>query len=348
MLTENDQIIIGIMKEIEAESGAIIGVILMLTQNEDDEYEDEDEAEALTEEERAEEARAVEVRKKKLIDYMMHKGKYLTVPDILAKCLQLTRTGHQYYPCEMYVKYIGDTSQELIKNEIYHVGMVLGYDEILLLENELGDRDEYDSSLFERQTVTKVVYKGGKEEDGTLFVSDGFEIGREYSAAMHKTGEYTCDNGRTCMLDEVEPIGFETAKEKRLPPMQNIDSALDHMRQAIEFGDVYKLAMRLADDCEFMSQVSQKSIYGKWDIVSHLENTAEVQLEQGIYTDCALATITESAPGSRYEPGTRCLAVFREGEKQYMVFVETGNEQVKHISIVTETYAYQLDEPQIK
>ena len=286
------------------------------------------------------------VHAKKLRKYIEFKGKYITQQNILSKSLQITTPREQYYPCEMYVKYLGEDTEQLSKNKIYHVGMVFGDDEYYLFECDDKRRREFSADLFEVQKVSEFTYIGSENEDGSSRISDGFVVGERYKVESFKMGRYICQNGLTCMLDEVEPIGFQ-AKEPYMPlPFETIDDALKTLIYALEFGRIHQLSIHIHPECEYISQTGKKEFHTKAEIIKHLQSVSVAQLESDIFIDCALATITESAETNKFPVDTRCFAIYEEEGCKDVVFVTLSddNKYITGIYILNELYKFKLDE----
>ena len=324
LLCEDEQFILDVLLYLGAEGADALGPLLLLNQ---------DKAK------KAENA-------KKLRKYIELKGKYITQQDILEKSVQITTTREQYYPFEMYVKYIGDTIEQLSHNKVYHVEMVFGDDEYYLIECDYGILREFDAELFEIQKVTEFIYIGYENKDGTTRISDGFIIGRRYIVESFEMGKYICRNGMECEVYEIEPVEFR-AKEPTLPvPFERVDDALKMVSRAFEFGSIRQLSIHLHPDCEYISQSGKKEFHKKGEIVKHLQNIASTQLENDIFIDCALATITESEKTNRFSVNDRCIAIYEEKGCEDVVFVTISddNRYITGIYVLNEIYKFKLDE----
>lgn len=323
-LSEDEYFILDVLRYLGAEGNDVLGPLLLLNQDKENKLDNV----------------------KKLRKYIEFKGKYITQQDILAKSLQITTPREQYYPCEMYVKYIGETTEQLSNNKIYHVEMVFGDDEVYLIECDDKCLWEFAAELFEIQKVTEFIYVGSKNEDGTSRISDGFVVGKKYEVISFEMGKYVCQNGLECMLDEIEPVGFQ-AKEPRQPvPFNCVDDALKAIIRAFEFGRVHQLSIHIHPECVYISQTGEKEFHTKRDIVKHLQKISAAQLESDIFIDCALATITESQETNKFSVDDRCFAIYEESGCKDVVFVNLSddNRYITGIYILNEVYKFKLDE----
>ena len=324
MLTEDDYFIIDVLRYLGAKGDDVLAPMLLLHQDKERKIENT----------------------RKLRKYIEFKGKYVTQQDILAKCLQITTPREQYYPCEMYVKYIADTTEKLSNNKIYRVEKVFGDDEEYLIQCDDNNFRELNSGLFETQKVIEVIYTGSENEDGTKKTSKGFEVGRTYKVLSFKMGAYFCDNGYKCMLDEVEPTDFEKEEPKQLVPFEDIDDALRMVIRTLEFGRVHDLATHLHHNCKYISQASEKEFNTKTEIVKHLQRISNTQLEKDVFIDCALATVTECEKTNKFSVDDRCIAIYDENGCESVVFLTLSDDSrlITGIYILNELYKFKLDE----
>lgn len=283
---------------------------------------------------------------KKLRKYLEFKGKYITYQNILSKSFQITTPREQYYPCEMYVKYLGEDTEQLSKNKIYHVEMVFGDDEYYLIKCDDNCMWEFNAEIFEIQKVSEFIYIGSENEDGSSRISDGFVVGEKYKVEFFKMGKYICQNGLGCMLDEVEPVGFQAKEPGRPIPFEKFDDALKTLIYALEFGRIHQLSIHIHPECEYISQTGKKEFHTKSEIIKHLQKISAAQLESDIFIDCALATITESAETNKFPVDTRCFAIYEEDGCKDVVFVTLSddNKYITGIYILNEFYKFKLDE----
>lgn len=246
----------------------------------------------------------------------------------------------------MYVKYKGENTEQLTNDNIYHVNMVFGDDEIYLIKCDDNHFEEFNAKLFEIQKVSEFIYKGSKKEDGTSFISKGFVVGEKYEVTSFKMCEYICTNGLKCMFDEVTPVGFQTGEPLQPIPFEGVDDALKKVMNAMEFGEIHQLSINIHPECEYISQTGKKEFHTKTEIIKHLQDISEVQLKKDIFIDCALATITESQETNKFSVDDRCFAIYEEGGCENIVFVtlDDDNKYITGIYILNETYSFMLDE----
>lgn len=276
--------------------------------------------------------------KAKLVKYLKHKGKYITEQDILKKTHQITRKREMYSRPEIYVKYIGETTKQLTKDDFYEVETVYGCDESFLIRCDDDTFNEFPVELFELQEVTKIEYIGVEEENGEISVTEGFELNKTYNVEPLDKMQYKCDNGLNCWFYETFPVDFQKAREYVPQPFNNFDDALRLLRNAIEFGDLILLSSHLHPDCEYISQPANRKLNTKLDFIKCWREVAENQLARNIFSDCDFGTFTEVPEDSEFPTGTRCVIDF--GEKSHDIFLVRLNEEG---NFITGIYVYDRD-----
>lgn len=325
MLSEKEKDILTIMREIGADKGAMIGVISML-----------DEATGEAEKERYAD---------KLWKYIVAKGRYIKVEDIITKSLQICTGCEHYLPFNMYVKYVGESTEKLISENIYQVSVSYKNDREFLIEHDDGEQEIYDATLFEKMDICEIRYVGRENEAGEVIVTDGFVQGNTYAVQQSKKGKYLCENGLNCWVEEGEPTRFEPAKSTTIPPFRNADEPLKLLRQSFEFGQHRSLENRLAPTCEYISQDAGTEYHNSTEIAEHLRRVADYHLENDIFLDCAFATVTEADADNRFAPGQRCMPFYIDGRLVAVAFVTEEAGSITGIYILKEAYGFDLDEP---
>ncbi len=308
--TDDEYFIMDTLHYVNAEKDNFIGVMLILGNDEEQS----------------------DMHKSKMVKYLKCKGKYITEQDILKKAHQITRKREQYYRPEIYVKYIGETTEHLTKDKVYEVRNVFGCDESFVLCCDDDSLQEVSAELVEWQDVTKIVYIGCEEDDGTISVTEGFELNKTYNVEPFSMGQYKCDNGLSCWFYETYPVDFQKTPIYEPEPFENIDEALRFLRDAIEFGDLNNLSHHLHPECEFVSQLSGKKLNSKIAFIKHFREIAQKQLECDVFCDCDLGTLDEVPCDSKFPIGTRCIVSF--GENDYDVCLITLNEKQNYITRV--------------
>lgn len=321
--TEDEYFIFDALRYVGATKDEFMGTMLLL--NEDKERSDEIKA--------------------KFVKYLKLKGKYVTQQDVLKMSQRLSLKREQYYPCEMYVKYLGETTQELTKDKIYHVEMVFDCDEVYLIRCDDIRVREFSSALFQVQKVTKVEYIGATDEDGKEKITIGFEKNKVYKVESTRMGEYTCEGGIKCMLDEVVPVEFEKAEEKKPKPLKDMDEAIRLLRDAIEFNSLHLLAPHIHPNCHYLSQPANKEFNTKQEFIDRWRKVGEAQLEQDFFLDCAIGTVTKADETNMFPTGTRCIAMYEEDGCKDVAFLTLSEDKVyiTGIYILSEVYEFKLD-----
>lgn len=323
-LSEDEIFILDVLRNITENKDDVIGPMLLLRENKEN----------------------LSTNARKLRKYIEFKGRYVTYQDILNKSLQITVPIEQYYPLEMYAKYIGNTEEQLRSNQVYHVEMVFGDEEYYLIRLDNDAVFEFSAELFEIQEVSEFIYVGSENDDGTESVTDGFTVGERYKTLSLDKMYYTCENGLMCPFYEVNPIDFRKRKAKLPNRFENVDEALSLLRRAFEFGSIRELSKHLSDDCKYVSVSSGKTFHTRKEIVKHLQYVAKTQLSDCTFIDCALATITKSQESNKFSVGDRCIAIFEKDGCRDVVFVKLSedNRYITGIYILNEYYEFQFDE----
>lgn len=322
-LCEDERFILDVLRDICVEKDDVIAVILFLNQDKESKLENA----------------------KKLRKYIEFKGKYITYQNILRKSIQITMPWEQYYPCEMYVKYTGEKTEQLSNGKVYYVEMVFGDDEYYLIECDDGCMREFSAEMFDVQKVSGFKYTGSENDDGSIRISEGFVVGEEYEVKSFEMGKYTCENGLQCMLDEVEPIAFQKSEPITPMPYDGIDDALRATMRALEFGSVRQLSIHIHPECEYISQSGKKEFHTKKEIVKHLQRVSKAHLESDTFIDCALATITKTQENNKFSVGERCFAIYEIDGCRDVAFVilSEDNRYITGIYILNEIYEFKFD-----
>ena len=321
--TEDEYFIFDALKYVGAEKDEFIGILALLNDNEKNSAD----------------------CKAKLVKYLKLKGKYITLQDILKMSHRLTRDREQYYPCEMYVKYIGETTEQLTNNKVYHVEMVFDCDEIYLIRCDNLSVREFSAELFEVQRVTKVEYVGSTDEDDEERITIGFEKGKIYSVDSMRVGQYTCEGGIKCMLDEVVPVEFVLAEKKEPSPLKDIDEAILFLRDALEFNSLHLLIPHLHPNCKYISQPGKREFNTKKEFIECWRRVGKAQVEQDFFVDCAIGTVTKSDETNMFPVGTRCVAMYEEKGCADVAFVTLSEDKryITGVYVLNEYYEFQLD-----
>ncbi len=322
-LTEEEKDLICILRELNADTEMMIGVLTMLAQDE--------------------ETKTANITK--LLDYCVAKGKYLKEQDVIKKCTQICLPIEQYLPCGMYVQYLGDTTEELVSQQLYEVIVSYRHDREFLLENELGEEKIFSASDFQIMLVTEIEYCAAEDEDGTIEVAEGFEDGNRYVVKEKKGGKYLCENGLECWVCDGIPTKATPAPPKQILPFRHADGALHCLRNAVEFGQTRGLEDRLSPDVLYLSQDSGKQFHTSGVALAYIQDTAMWHLDHNVFLDCAFATVTASLEGNRFDVGQRCMPVYKNGHCISVFFVTEENGVINGIYNLKERYEFKLDEP---
>ena len=160
-----------------------------------------------------------------------------------------------------------------------------------------------------------------------------------------KSGEITL-NGKSVQPEYIlqmhDCIEYHPQDIPEPPAPISVDKALEYMRDALELGDFGSLFECMVDDCRYIS-VHGGAHFDSKSIRKHLRRVAKLQLEQGIFLDCALATITESKEGNSFPVGTRCLVLFENGKCEDIAFLTLENGRITEIIITNEYYRFKCD-----
>ena len=314
--TEDERFIMDVLNYVGASKDNFLGVMTLLN-------DDEEQSATYT---------------AKLAKYLKYKGKYVTEQDILKKLTQIMHKREQYYPRDMYVRYLGETTEKLTNNEIYQVGMVFGCDEFFLIQCDDNTCEEFSAELFEMQEIEMVEYVGFEHDNGEITITDGFELNKTYEIERLNMGKYEFTNGLKCWFYEVEPVTVRKASIYIPQPFENIDEALRLLRDAIEYGKLKTLSPYLHPDCEYISQPANRKLNTKLAFIKCWREVAENQLARDIFSDCDFGTLIEVPEDSKFPVGTRCVIDF--GDKNPDIFLVRLNEEG---NFITGIYVYDRD-----
>ena len=284
-----------------------------------------------------------QIARKKLINYLYFKGKYATFSDVLLMCGALTRERYQYLPMNMYVRYVGFGANGLIHDEDYWVKTVYGRDEsVYEILNEKHKYREYPAKDFIILQEKKIVYRGVLEKDGSTTITEGFEKGKEYSVVGREEGMFVCDNGKKCYFFEIDPVELEPKpfKEKR---NLSISSALNIVRNGIEFADVHILYGRLTAESVLYSANKQKNFSGADEICDYLEDIGNQLIAKNRFVDVATATVIEGENSFGHLVGEKYLKIFYYDQDVSAVFVTVNGAYITKIDITYDFPKHTVD-----
>ena len=279
---------------------------------------------------------------KKLLNYILAKGAYIATWDIWHKCEQICMPREAHYRTNMFLRYIGAQTDDLDTGSCYHVLLSYENDKEFLIENKYGKQVVYPAELFQIMDVSKVRYLGGTTKDWIQKIENGLVVGKTYQVSGFEGGIYTLEGGFKCMLNHTEAVGFVPAKPKQPNSFRKLEDALLCLRSAIEYGQVAYLEDGLSPTCKYVSQNTGVEYNGVSPIVAHMRKVTRHQLENDVFLDCALATVTKSTTGNRFGVGEQCLAIYAKGAVAAICFVTLERGLINGIYILTEPYELEL------
>ena len=239
----------------------------------------------------------------------------------------------------MYVRFIRDTTDELIQGDYYYVDTVYGLKEdVYYLLNEKDEMKEYPASDFIRLKTSLVTYVGipGAE------VIEGCKIGEKYRVAEDKGYYFVLENGCSLPLNVVECEEFVPAEPKHMEPM-DYDTFLHLLRGMFEFGDMFQLYNRLTDSTEYCSEQSNRHLFGREQISKYMENINRNRVRENAFTDAVLATVTEDFDELECKAGDRFLMLFHDDGTRASVFFEGDGTYITKIKLFDEWPTYKCD-----
>ena len=282
----------------------------------------------------------------KLLQYLLFKGKYATVSDALCYCGTIERAmgkRHQYYPQNLFVRFIRETTDELNKGDYYQVYMVFGIkDVVYYMENEKDEMKEYPAEDFIRLRPSLITYTGVVNRAGEVTeTTEGFEVGKQYRVIDEQGVDYILEDGRSIPFFETDEIEFVPAEPKKKNPTTH-DNLLHMLRQALEFGDMNHLYGRMTDETVYVSKTKDLTLVGRDNIIDYIEEISKNRIEQDAYSDVVIATATKDDSDGHKE-GERFLMMFHEDKTRSSAFLYDDGTFVTKIELDDAWPAYECD-----
>ena len=290
-----------------------------------------------------------EVRKK-LLKYLLFKGKYATVSDALNYSDTVERAmgkRHQYLPQNLFVRFIRETTDELNQGDYYQVDTVYGLKDIVyFMMNEKDEMKEYPASDFIRLRPSLITYTGIPDDNGgKTQVTEGYELGKEYRVVGEHGNDYVLEDGRVVPFFETDEIEFVPAELIIKKPIPH-DILLYMLRQVLEFGDMHRIYERMTDETEFVSKAKDLTIVGRDKILDYIEEISKNRVEQDAFSDVVAATVTED-DNNGHKAGERFLMMFHDDKTCSSAFLYSDGTFVTRVVLDDSWPAYECDETKI-
>ncbi len=290
-----------------------------------------------------------EVRKK-LLKYLLFKGKYATVSNALMYSDAVERAmgkRHQYLPQNLFVRFIRETTDELNQGDYYQVDTVYGLKDIVyFMMNEKYEMKEYPASDFIRLRPSLITYTGIPDDNGgETQVTEGYELGKEYRVVGERGKDYVLEDGRVVPFYETDEIEFVPAEPIIKKPIPH-DHLLYMLRQVLEFGDMHSMYERMTEETEFVSQGKNLTIIGRDKILDYVEEISKNRVEQDAFSDVVVATVTKDDDNG-HKAGERFLMMFHENNTRSSAFLYDDGTFVTKVVLDNSWPAYECDETKI-
>ena len=274
--------------------------------------------------------------RKTLLKYLQFKWEYATYSDALSFAMAVERTlgrRHQYLPFKMFVRYIGETTSELINGDYYQVKTVYGIkDKRYYLMNEKNKMKEYPASNFILLRPSRIIYEG-QEENG--LVPD-----EEYDVVEQKGRRYVLSGGQEVSGYDVDEIEFVIAEEKPKQPIEH-ETVLQLLLHAFEFGDMHQVYSRMTDNTIYYSAGKDLTITGRDEILDYIEDIFKNRVEQNVFGDVAFCTVTKDF--KEHKVGERFLMMFETNRTKNSIFAYSDGTYITKIVVSDEWPAYACD-----
>lgn len=275
-----------------------------------------------------------------LLKYLKYKGKYATVSDALSFCGGVNRLNGERYQClphKMFVRYLGETNNELNKGDYYQVYIVYGVkDRSYYLINERDKYKEYPARDFVLLRPTRIIYIGPEE--------NGLVPGNEYNVVEQKGMRYILENGKETDYFQADEIEFVPAEEKPKQPIEH-EKLLQMARHAFEFGDIRQIYERMTADTVYYSEWINKTVLGNDKISDYIENIFKNRVEQNVFADTEYCTVTSDA--DTIKKGDRFLILHSSNGDKNAIFVYSDGTFITKILITDKIPSHESDEPKL-
>lgn len=262
-----------------------------------------------------------QAKRKKLFKFIKEHIKYVRENEIISIASVLHSAREQYIGQNLWVKYIGETTDELTKDAFYQVGYVYNADEIYKVINDKKHKKEYSSSLFIVQQATKVEveYLEKPFENEKL---DGIEKDKVYNVVDREGGLLILDNGCKCLDFRTNYIDFEDKPIKTTIKKQSKEELLRLYGLFLRFNHSSHIKEYIREDCKYDSMWGGKKLEGKQNIIDANRETFNACIKRGIFYDFFLATIIETGNEKEIPVGTPCLAIADEDDLKCIVIID--------------------------
>lgn len=274
--------------------------------------------------------------RKMLLKYLKFKWEYATCSDALSFAMAVDRTvgrRHQYLPFKKFVRYIGETTSELINGDYYQVHTVYGIkDKRYYLMNEKDRMKEYPASDFILLRPSRVIYEGIEE--------NGLVPDEEYDVVEQKGRRYILSNGQEVSGYEVDEIEFVPAEKKPMLPIEH-ETVLQLLRHAFEFGDMHQVYRRMTENTIYYSESKDLTITGRDEILDYIEDVFKSRVEQNVFGDVAFCTVTKDY--EEHKVGDRFLMMFESNKTKCSIFAYSDGTYITKVVVSDGWPAYDCD-----
>ena len=276
---------------------------------------------------------------KELAEYVKFKGQYLTESDALRYHGAVARAKgkrYQYHGHDIFVRFVKETTDELIKDDYYQVAMVFGVKEkTYLLRNEQYEMKEYPAKNFVLLRPSLVEYCGSTNPD-----CSHLKEGECYEVVGKENGCYVLKDGTKLMF--ANPVEFVDDEPK---PKRKLDKKgfLNLLRGMLEFGEMSHIYERLTDDTIYISHGKNLEIKGKNNIYDYTEQISKNRVETNAMSDVVNATVTADSDCFNCKAGESFLMCFHNDDTKSCAFLQDDGTFITKIELFNGWPAYKLD-----
>jgi len=265
-----------------------------------------------------------EKKKKKLYKFVMDNIRYVTESEILQMATMLNTGREQIMPHDLIVKYIGEDDGEVVKGNLYQVGVAYNGGEIYKIKTEKRHIREYPADLFvvQRPTEIKIVYIENPIDGEEL---EGLEVNKVYKVVGREKGLMVLDNGSKCYDFRGEGEEFEDVPPKKLKPLDKKELLRRYMLLS-RFNNSKHIRNYIREDCEYVSEWSDTHITGRQAIIDRARMVFKNCVEQNVFYYMNTATVIKTNDEEALPLNTPCMGVWEEGKLQSLATIDVDEE----------------------
>lgn len=281
------------------------------------------------------------------IEFKKQDNGEFTIIDLLCFIDHAGRDKERFMPEYSYIKYIGESTDELKRNTIYQLEYITGIDKnTVRLKNELKRSKNYKLNNFIPLIETNIIYTG--DSNPNLVKNDEYEV-------IKKDGiEYVLSNDERVIMFEAEATDFKEYIENKELYEFDYSEGLMLLKIAFEFGKVMELFQVLSNNVLYVSHSNKREIKlkSKRTICNHIKSCAKMIINSNAMIKADFISIDEIDDidkSNGFNVGDfSLLLTYSDGFKQ-VIRLEVNETSIKEIHLYDKApKAYSIEHIDIK